>query len=134
MPLVHLGAMIPDITRPPTAPQAVARALRRRCPRCGSPGIFRSWSQLHDRCPGCDRHFEREEGFFLGAYTLNLGATQVVLLATLAIGVMMTAPDIPAVLLGSVASAAAVITAVAFYPWSKSLWLAVDVLMHPHPD
>lgn len=115
----------------PTALQAIGRGLLRRCPRCGGKGIFRTWSQLHDRCPTCDHLFEREEGFFLGAYTINLGATQVVLFGTLGVGVMLTAPDIPVLLLGSIAAAASALTAVLFYPWSKSLWLAADILMHP---
>ena len=116
---------------PPTVPVAIARGFMRRCPRCGARGIFRSWSQLHERCPGCDRLFEREEGFFLGAYTLNLGATQVALFGTLGVGVLVTAPDIPVVPLGSLAAALSVLTAVVFYPWSKALWLAADVVMHP---
>ena len=116
---------------PPRLVTALLRALRRRCPRCGTPGIFRSWSQLQTSCAGCDRRFEREEGFFLGAFTINLGATQVVLFSTILIGAFATAPDIPVLLIGSIAAAASALTASVFYPWAKALWLAVDVVMHP---
>ena len=48
------------------------RALSRRCPYCGSPGIYDGYFALRERCPRCGVRFEREEGYFLGAYALNL--------------------------------------------------------------
>ncbi len=48
------------------------RALTRRCPYCGSPGIYDGYFALRERCPRCGVRFEREEGYFLGAYALNL--------------------------------------------------------------
>ena len=51
--------------------RALARGVRKRCPRCGERAIFRSWLQLLDRCPRCDLRFEKEEGGFLGAMTLT---------------------------------------------------------------
>ena len=50
----------------------VGRALRRRCPYCGGGGIFRGWFSLRERCPTCGVAFEREDGYFLGAYAVNL--------------------------------------------------------------
>src|SRR4051812_6796826 len=50
----------------------VVRALTRRCPQCGSSGIFRNYWSLKEECPRCHYRFEREEGYFLGAYALNL--------------------------------------------------------------
>ena len=43
---------------------AVARGLRKRCPRCAHNGIFASWGTLHDRCPNCSYAFEREDGYW----------------------------------------------------------------------
>ena len=48
------------------------RALTRRCPYCGSPGVYEGYLGLRERCPACGVTFEREEGYFLGAYALNL--------------------------------------------------------------
>ena len=50
----------------------MGRALSRRCPYCGSPGIYDGYFALRERCPRCGVRFEREEGYFLGAYALNL--------------------------------------------------------------
>lgn len=40
----------------------IRRALRLRCPVCGAGGIWRSFGQFVERCPGCGYRFEREEG------------------------------------------------------------------------
>src|ERR687890_1074013 len=48
------------------------RAFSRRCPYCGSPGIYDGYFALRERCPRCGVRFEREEGYFLGGYALNL--------------------------------------------------------------
>ncbi|HUQ39118.1 MAG TPA: DUF983 domain-containing protein, partial [Acidimicrobiales bacterium] len=61
----------------------LGRALLKRCPLCGAGELFTGWFRMKDRCPGCGYRFEREEGFFLGAYVINLAIAQgmVILLA-----------------------------------------------------
>src|SRR3954470_3283519 len=51
-----------------------SRAIRLKCPRCGSGGILRHWLKMKDRCPGCGLALERGEDhdFWLGAYAINL--------------------------------------------------------------
>ena len=48
------------------------RAVGRRCPQCGSKGIFKHFIELKARCPQCNYRFDREEGYFLGGYALNV--------------------------------------------------------------
>lgn len=113
-----------------------ARGLVRRCPRCGAGRLFVRWFRMVERCPGCEYHFERlaEDGFFLGAYVLNLavteGALAIVLLAYVAsrAGSESASPIWP-VLVG--AAVVAVVLPVLFYPFSKTLWAAVDLAMRP---
>jgi uncharacterized protein (DUF983 family) len=57
----------------------LGRGVRKRCPRCGAPDIFRSFYSLKERCPHCAYGFERKEGF----------------------------------------------------PYSKTLWMAIDLYFHP---
>ena len=54
----------------------LGRALLKRCPLCGAGKLFTGWFRMKERCPGCGYLFEREEGFFLGAYVINLGIAQ----------------------------------------------------------
>jgi uncharacterized protein (DUF983 family) len=55
--------------------------LRQRCPRCGREPIFRTPLRMHDRCPLCDLHYEREPGYFVGAMYFSYFLTCIVLAA-----------------------------------------------------
>lgn len=59
--------------------QIVARGLTNRCPNCGSRRLFKDDKlfELNDACPDCGLRFEKDEGFFLGAMSLNYGVTLV---------------------------------------------------------
>ena len=80
-------------------------------------------------CPGCGLHFEREDGFFLGAYTINLAITMGALLLVWIVGFATTLPDVPVVALAVAAGLTGVLTPVISYPFAKTLWCAVDMIM-----
>ena len=112
----------------------LARGLLKRCPICGTGSLFTRWFRMKERCPGCQYLFEREEGFFLGAYVINLAIAQglVILLAIVPLIIRMASdPDasiMPFVLGGLVG---AVIAPMFFYPWSKTIWTAFDLMLRP---
>lgn len=57
------------------------------------------------------------------------------LLVAVVVGYALTTPDPPAGLLVAVAMAVAVIVPAVFFPWSRTLWSAIDLLMRPlEPD
>lgn len=62
--------------------QIIARGLANRCPNCGGHRLFKDGKlfELNDSCPDCGLRFEKDEGFFLGAMSLNYGVTLVVYL------------------------------------------------------
>ena len=66
-------------TQPGRVP-SILRALRRRCPVCGSKEISRHPVQVYDRCPTCDLDLERQVGSFIGGIGLNTILAFVVLL------------------------------------------------------
>ena len=41
---------------------ALARGLRRRCPRCGIGPLFRRGIKTYERCPSCDLQYQRDRG------------------------------------------------------------------------
>lgn len=77
--------------------------------------------------------FEREPGFFVGAYTINLALVfgALFVLCMVLVGVLATGaePDI-AVFLG-VALAIAVATPLLSYPYARTVWSAIDLAMTP---
>ena len=112
----------------------LVRALARRCPVCGGRRIYHSWLHLRERCPTCAMPFEREEGYWVGAMIINLGAAQVAFFAFLGFGAVLTWPDPPwnVFLVGGVTLMA--LMPVAFYPYSKQLWLWGDLVANPRGD
>lgn len=109
------------------------RGALKKCGRCGAGRLFRGWFEQKERCPGCGLKFEREPGFFVGAYLINF-AIVIVLLFVLCMGFVAMkaidhdAPVAPIVIAGLVIS---VVAPVAFYPYSRTIWSAFDVGMTP---
>jgi uncharacterized protein (DUF983 family) len=111
----------------------VVRGFLRRCPRCGAGHLFRGWFRMVEDCPGCGYTFAREEGFFLGAFVINFGATIALLAVIMAglIGVLASGGSHGALVTVAVLAAVEVVVVpVFFYPFSKTVWSAIDLAMH----
>lgn len=110
----------------------LGRAVRRRCPLCGAAGLFNGWVSPRDSCPRCQLKLDRGEGdFFLGAYVLNFIAAELLLVGFLLLAVLLTWPDVPWDLLLWVGAPLMVLGPIVFYPFSRTLWLALDLGMRP---
>ncbi len=107
------------------------RGLLRHCPRCGGGRLFRSWFCMVKRCPRCGMAFEREEGFFLGAFVVNFGLVLILLAAYIAVGIWLTLPEPPAGKLAAGGMVVAILVPVGFYPFSRTFWSAIDLWMKP---
>lgn len=115
---------------PLTRWRLLLRGLTRRCPVCGKTGIFRRWFWMVRRCPRCDFRFEREQGDFIGAIGVNTIVTFGLLLVVVLTSVLLTYPDGMWIALVA-ALAVAILFPLVFYPFSKTLWLAVNLAMRP---
>lgn len=103
---------------------SLARALRLRCPTCGTGRLFRGWFRMHDACGSCDATFKREQGFYLGSIYINYGITVIITgaaYALLLLGLGWTHEAALAVCLGI-----AVAFPVWFFRYARSLLLALD--------
>jgi uncharacterized protein (DUF983 family) len=110
----------------------VLRALARRCPNCGSRGIFATYTELRESCPTCGLRLHRgESDYFIGAYLLNLVAVEILFAILLAVVVIATYPDTPWTALEIGGLALMIFGAVICYPFSKALWLAADLVFRP---
>lgn len=118
----------------PTRRRMLGRSLLKRCPICGTGRLFSRWFRMKERCPGCGYLFEREEGFFLGAYVINLAIAQgaVIFLAVVPL-IFRLAGDADAsiapFLIGG--GIGAIVAPLVFYPWSKTIWTAFDLILRP---
>ena len=108
------------------------RALRLRCPNCGNGPLFRRWLQMRKRCPVCRMRLERgEEGYQVGAYMFNIVAAELTF-AAIFLGILISQwPSPPWDLLLYGGAVVMIIIPVLFYPVSKTLFLAFDLIFRP---
>lgn len=106
------------------------RAVRRRCPRCGGKA-FESWFRLKPHCDRCGLRFEREDGYWVGAVIINTTVTFGSFVLIFGGLIVSTWPDVPWSTVLSVTVIANAAIPVAFYPVSKTIWLALELSWHP---
>jgi uncharacterized protein (DUF983 family) len=109
--------------------ETLGRGAIRRCPYCGGGQIFKGWFSLKDRCPHCHTLFAHEEGYFLGAYPLNLVFTSII--AVLVVIWMIVQTDLSVVQMQILAVVLVVGPPLFLYPYMLSLWMTIDLLVHP---
>jgi uncharacterized protein (DUF983 family) len=111
---------------------AFLRAMRLRCPHCGGGPIFVTWSHLVPNCPVCGLGLERgEQGYWLGAYFFNLLAVETVFSIWVIGFLVVTWPNPPWKLFQITTTALMLAVPFAFFPYSKTLFLAFDLLVRP---
>jgi len=81
------------------------------------------------RCPRCGLAFERGEGYWLGAIAVNLGATEFAFGLLIAAMALLTWPHVPWVWLTVAGLALNVTFPIVFYPFSKTIFVAIDLLL-----
>jgi uncharacterized protein (DUF983 family) len=110
------------------------RGWTKRCPNCGSGGLFTRWVTISPACPTCGFTFEREEGYWVGAMGANIIVTELVFVAAMIVTFVLTWPDSPIreMIIGGVILT--VTFPIFFYPFSKTLWMAFDLAFHPPDD
>nr|MDQ3305649.1 DUF983 domain-containing protein [Actinomycetota bacterium] len=102
-----------------------------RCPLCGQGGLFRNWFTLADRCSRCALRFERIEGHWVGALGMNTIVSFSVLFVVVVVGLVLSHPAYRMAPLVIAAAVTAVVVPLVFFPSSKMLWTAIDLLMRP---
>jgi len=110
----------------------IGRALTLRCPRCGTGDLFRSWTKMRTECPTCGLHLEREEkDFWLGGYLINFFIAEMLVALALVVVLLSTWPDVPWTALEFGAAVMVIAAPLVFYPSSRLIWLAIDLVLHP---
>ena len=121
-------------SKDPSFGRMMRRALVLRCPWCGSRRTFiHRWFRKYDRCRTCGIRWRREEGFELGAVTINTVLTFIVLTACMTVGFIATSPDIPVLPMVLSLLGIAVLMPIVIYPFTFTIWLALDLAVH-RPD
>jgi uncharacterized protein (DUF983 family) len=108
------------------------RAIVLRCPHCGKGAIVKSWFNMHPRCPVCGIRTERgEEDFFLGSMMFNIILSEGLFIAFVIGLIVIQWPEVPWGFLQSWAILLMAAAPFLVFPWTKTLWLASDILIRP---
>ena len=118
------------------AARSLRRALALHCPRCGGTPLFPGhgfsrWFAMATSCALCGLRFERAQGYWVGAIYVSYGVTVIIALggafALWVFAGVSTAKQLwvwlPFV----------VLFPLWFFRYSRSLWMAVELLLNPEP-
>jgi uncharacterized protein (DUF983 family) len=115
--------------------RTMSRTLRLRCPHCGQGRVLRWWGAVIPRCASCNFRFERsDESYFSGAMFFGLMLGEFIFGLTLLAVIVSMWPAVPWDTMSWAIPAGMVVVMILMIPFSKLVWLAVDVLVRPvHP-
>ncbi|MFM8305063.1 MAG: DUF983 domain-containing protein [Actinomycetota bacterium] len=102
------------------------RGATLRCPRCGSGHLFRRYFTMKADCPRCALHFEREDGYWVGALAVNIAIVMAIFVVAFVVILVATVPEVPVGTSLAVLVPVMVLGPIVFYPFSKTLWMFVD--------
>lgn len=89
---------------------------------------------MRDACPTCRLRFDRGDAFFLGAFVVNFGVTEGLLAIVIVALFAATLPDPPVLALALIAAAVTVVVPLVFYPFSKTIWAAIELQLRGGSD
>jgi len=108
------------------------RACRLRCPNCGGGPLFSRWVKMRAACPSCHLLLDRGEAdHFLGGYTINFVVSELLIVTGAGMWIFLSWPDVPWRLITWSLIGLMLVAPVAFYPFAKTLWLAMDLVFRP---
>lgn len=88
---------------------------------------------MKERCPRCGYLFEREPGFFIGSYFINFAIVEGFLFVMLMgfVAWKDQHPDAGMTAAIVIGLSIGLIGPFVFYPFSRTIWSALDLLMTP---
>jgi uncharacterized protein (DUF983 family) len=116
------------VLQKPSPFSLAGRIARLSCPACGRGRIFRRFFLRAERCAGCRRPFEREEGYWVGG-------SEVHMFASFGLSVLLCVPFLvllePTPLLYTGVLVGHVLISLLIFRYSRALFLAIDYYLDP---
>ena len=105
--------------------------LAQRCPRCLEGKVFASVWRMHEDCPHCGTHFEREPGYFIGAMYFGYF---VGLLTLVPLVILTFVFDWNAWIAALIAELQIIALLPFLFRYSRVIWLHMDELIDPRSE
>jgi uncharacterized protein (DUF983 family) len=94
--------------------------------------MFRRWIVTIPVCSNCQFQFDRgEDDYYIGAYTLNLIVAELIVVSAMVVVIVTRWPDVPWKQMPWALAILAIGGPLFTYPFSKSVWLAIDLTFRP---
>lgn len=103
----------------------IKRGLLLRCPYCGQGNIIKYPFWIKDCCPRCGYRFAPESGYFVGGYALNLVVVEII--GLIAVIIILLRSNLSLYQQEVIGIGAAILLPIVFFPWSRTLWMALDL-------
>jgi uncharacterized protein (DUF983 family) len=114
------------------AVRLLTRAVRLRCPYCGGGPVLVHWFKVRNACGRCGKLLERGEGdYFIGSMLFNLVIAEFLFVIAFGALLLSTWPTPPWGFIEKGAPVAAVLAPAILFPFSKLVWLAMDLMFRP---
>jgi uncharacterized membrane protein YdbT with pleckstrin-like domain len=84
---------------------------------------------MKEYCPRCGYEFNREHGYFLGAYPLNLIAAEIIPVSLLIVLLIFT--NLSWIWLEVILIPLAVGLPFLLYPYARMIWMVIDLFFQP---
>jgi uncharacterized protein (DUF983 family) len=124
----NTGLEIPSLGR---TLRLFGRAFLLRCPHCGGGPVLQHWLKLRVKCGNCGLRLQRgEHDSFTGSMFILFTLVGLFSYAILAI-TMMATETTPWDLLENGLPVLVLVELFVFFPFSKLLWLAFDLMLRP---
>ena len=94
--------------------------------------MFQRWIVMEQTCPNCNLILDRNEpDYFLGSYVINFVTAEFMIAAGALAVILSTWPDVPWTTLKWTLIGLMIPGPILFYPFAKTLWLAIDLTLRP---
>lgn len=115
------------------ATQFMLRALKLRCPHCGEGTMFSNWITMRPACRTCGLRFDRgEHDHYIGAFLVNFIIAELLVVAGILAFIFAKWPNVPWDMMTWILIGSMVPAPFLTYPYSKSIWLALDLVFRPY--
>jgi len=104
------------------------RGLTGRCAVCGNFRLAKNWVRVHEECSQCGFPIERKDGHLVGAVGMNTIVTFGAMLISFVIAVLILGSGTSPLALILAVAPVMLIVSVVFFPISKTLWSAIDLM------
>jgi len=112
--------------------RSIGRVFLLRCPHCGGGPVLKPLGSVRENCRACGLRFERtDHSYFSGAMFFGILISEGLVVLTLVVTMFVTWPNVPWDAIQWGAAAGLILVAPALIPFSRVVWLAIDVLLRP---